>query len=87
MMMGMLQSLETYATAQDKDAAKAAYESTIKQLVTEYMTLAQRGISPNSQKALQAPGDQIEAYRRWMRHEIALAKMQANTLKIKVDIL
>ncbi len=87
MMMGMLQSLETYATAQDKDAAKAAYESAIKQLVTEYVTLAQRGISPNLQKALQAPGEQIEAYRRWMRHEIALAKMQANTLKIKVDIL
>ncbi len=87
MMMGMLQSLETYATAQDKDAAKAAYESAIKQLVTEYVTLAQRGISPNLQKALQAPGEQIDAYRRWMRHEVALAKMQANTLKIKVDIL
>lgn len=83
MMEWILNSLEKYAWNNDD----AAYKTTVKEEVTKYVNLTQRAISPNLQKVLTAPGAQVEKYRRYLRHEIGMAKMQANTLKVKIDIL
>ena len=83
MMNGMLLALEQYASNNNADA----YKTKVKELVTTYVNLTQRALSPNLQKALNAPGDQVDKYRRFMRHEIGMAQMQANTLKIKLDVL
>lgn len=42
---------------------------------------------PNLQQALQTPGKNVEHYRKRLRHEVGIAKMQANTLKMKIDVL
>lgn len=83
MMDGLRLALEQYASSGDA----SAYETLAKQHITTYVQLTQRGLSANLQKALKAPWAQVEKYRKWVQHEIGMAKMQANTLKIKIDVL
>lgn len=89
MMNWVMNALLQYADTQNINTYKNTdiYTNAVKELVSTYIKNTHHALSPNLQKVLTAPGEQLQQYMRWVWHEIGLAKMQAKTLKIKLDVL